>query len=157
MDLCSNLRDAPVSLRGLRHEFGFVGKAAHRFLAIDIFARDHRLDGDNRVPLRGRADNDGVNRVVFKEFAIIVIAFGFTAEFGDGASDIRLMHITNRDNFHVVVFAEPINMLAIAAPADADNRELNFVVCRNRHKGLSSPTMICPCIPHAQANFLPYS
>ena len=61
-------RDARL-LRDLRHRLALGDGERHRLLAEDVLAGLHRGDGDDGVPVVGRADADGVDRRVVHHVA----------------------------------------------------------------------------------------
>jgi hypothetical protein len=52
---------------------GFGDIIRERFLYVEVFARESGLDGHERVPVVGRADNDGVDVGLGEEFAVVVV------------------------------------------------------------------------------------
>ena len=69
----AGLEDAFVRPDGLHHLARLDDRLAQRLLAVDVFARLGRGDGDVGVPMVGRGDDDGVDVFPGKQLAEVVV------------------------------------------------------------------------------------
>ena len=59
------------------HHPGFVNGVGERFLAVDMFAKFHRSDADDRVVVIGSGNHDGIDvLLLFEHFTVIGVEFG---------------------------------------------------------------------------------
>ena len=65
--LRAELDDAVVLARGLDHPPPFDDVVAGRLLDVDVLAGLAGQDGQQRVPVVGRGDRDGVDRLVVEQ------------------------------------------------------------------------------------------
>ncbi len=69
----ARLQHTPVLADGVDHLAAFANGQGKRFFAVDIFARFRGGASDQRVPVIGRGNNDGVNVVAREDFAEVVV------------------------------------------------------------------------------------
>jgi hypothetical protein len=65
----ADLKDAAGPLFRVGNDPSFADEAGHRFFAEDVFPRFHRGDGNERVPVRRRADGDAVDILAVEDVA----------------------------------------------------------------------------------------
>ena len=58
-------------------ELALVDRQRQRLLAIDVFAREHRLDGDLGVPVIRGGDHHRIDVLAVKDLAVILVSIRF--------------------------------------------------------------------------------
>ena len=97
------LRHAAVFAGGLDDGATLGDGEGQRFLDVDILAVAHRVDGDQRVPVVGRADEDGVDVGTAVEFAEVAVGFAIGVLVGGvdadgGGFDAVAVHVANGED-----------------------------------------------------------
>ncbi len=133
VDLGADLRHALVARGVVRHQPAFHRKAAHRLFAVDIFARLQRIQGHEGMPVRRGCDRDSIDVLVGKQVTVVSIPLGAALREGDGAVQIRRMHVAHRPDLNVRVFAEPGHQRIIAASRYPDETHHDLLICRCTH------------------------
>src|SRR5207244_12153451 len=77
------LERAPVFLGCLPAAAAFADDVAHRLLDVDVLARLHRPDGEQRMPVVGRGNRDRVEVLVLQGLADVLHAGRLVAAFSD--------------------------------------------------------------------------
>ena len=117
-----------------RHGPPFAQIVAERFLAVNIFARLHRVDRGDGVPMVWRGDDHAVEILAVKKFAVVVIAgrvvVGRLGR-GDGLAQVLLIDIGERDHVNITL-AQDRTHVAVAHAAAADNSQIDFFGGCNR-------------------------
>ena len=72
--LAADLEDAAGGLDSIGHGAAFGDGERSGLLQVDVFAGANGIDGDERVPVVGRADEDGVDVFVCKQVVIVGVA-----------------------------------------------------------------------------------
>ena len=124
--LRADLDDALMLARGVDHRAAFLDGDRGRLFDVDVLAGGAGHHGLQRVPVIGRAEDDGVDRLVVDD----------APEIGDalrlrrgrrGLVEIRLVDVAHRDDVDV---GEPLMVAhhADALPARADQRDADAIV-----------------------------
>ena len=114
------------------------------FLAVNVLARFHRRDRDNRMPVVGRGHDDGVDVIALQQMAEIVEELGppvlLLISHTGGASKMILVDIADGRNLDPGVAEEFLQMVIAAADADADQAQ-DHAVARGGfgRRGRASP------------------
>ena len=74
--LAAGLEDLAGRADGLDQGLGLGDGQRQRLLAVDVLAALQRLDGHQGVPVVGSGDGDGVDVLVFEQFAVVGVALG---------------------------------------------------------------------------------
>ena len=113
-------------LIGRAHSLGVIDRERHRLFLVDVLAGVERRDKMLAVQMLGRRDQDGVDRFVVEQAAVIVVRrrggnklFGVVETAGVDVGKRCEVHSRGRNGF--------ANQLH-AAIARADNTETNAVV-----------------------------
>ena len=137
VDLIAHLRDAFQLARGVGHEAHFGYRARERLLAINVAAAAERADDADGVIVIGRADDHGVDVLLFEHPAEVAVALR-AGKFLADLLEVEFIDIANGDNVFVL---HPIDV-ARAAAGDADAGDVQFAVGRaallraqNRRRG----------------------
>src|SRR5215204_6548308 len=85
------------------------------------------MDGLQRVPVVGGADDDGVNVLPREELAVIEELFGPGADLLRGEIEVRLVDVTDGGDLAILVLEEGVENL-VAAVAQADEAEAEPLV-----------------------------
>ena len=97
------LGHAAVFAGGLDDGAALGDGEGQRFLDVDILAVAHRVDGDQRVPVVGRADEDGVDIGAAVEFAEVAVGFAIGVLVGGvdadgGGVDAVAVHVADGED-----------------------------------------------------------
>ena len=129
--LGADLADAIELAGGLGHQPTFMDVVAGRLLDVNIFARGHRPNRHERVPMVRCGDRNDIDRLVFDHLAnvLLELRLGFLplADLFHGIADDRLIAIADGDDL-AVVFAEEAADMVHAAPMHADDGHAKPIV-----------------------------
>src|ERR1019366_1649268 len=122
----------PVILARRRHNlFGLEDIVRARLLDVDILAGAAGVDGHQGVPVIGRGDGDGVDRLVFEELAIVPVNRRFLLGDGLDAARRRVQHVlvdvAERHQLYIGLAGDLLDVV-LAAAAQADGGYSNGVV-----------------------------
>src|SRR5581483_4600231 len=130
-NLRSGLADAPVLARRLDHATPFENVVADRLLDVDIFARLHRPDRGQRVPVVRRSDRDDIYVCIFEQAAYVLYSFRRgPVPVRDGLLRFRddaLIHVADGDDLRILPARKRADM-AHAPAMHADAGDMNPVV-----------------------------
>src|SRR5262245_26282996 len=85
------------------------------------------MDGLERVPVIGGADDDGIEVFLLEQLAVVVVLPGTAADLVGGEIEIRLGQIADGDDRSILVLEEALQNL-IAAITQADKAEPDAVI-----------------------------
>src|SRR5262249_49931174 len=71
--LTADLEDAPGAVHGIAERAALADRERGRLLQIDVLARLHRVDSNDRVPVIGGADDHCVDVGTWEQLAIIAV------------------------------------------------------------------------------------
>ncbi len=114
--LCAGLEHALGLPLNFDDTLAFVDGQGKRFFAINILARFHRGDGNQRVPVVNRAADDGIDVFTLQQLAKIGIAFGAGEKFLSGRQ-VTGVNITDGNDLTI---SPGISCVAPSLPAAAD-------------------------------------
>ncbi len=122
--LATALDDALVIAGRFHHRPAFSDRERERFFAINMFARLAGMDGGKGVPVVRGGNEDGVNRFVLEQLAVVRIGGAgfpiFLFNHGLGLLKALLVDVTNGDR----IFHEAIEVGAALA-TDTDETDAN--------------------------------
>ena len=81
--LAADLNDALVVAHGFDEAFAFINGERERFLGVNILAGLDRQQVHERVPVVGRAGDDGVNVIALHELAKVLVLLRHLAVLGE--------------------------------------------------------------------------
>ena len=112
--------------------FDVVG---HRFLAVDVLAGVHGVEGHLGVPMLGDGDHDVVDIGVFEQPAVVVVRFS-AGQFRRGVEAL-LVDVADGDDFGVFRLLDLDQTLHVASgvAARADHADVQAVVGADHARG----------------------
>lgn len=135
VDLGADLGDAGGVLGGLADGLAFGDVEGHGLLEEEVLAGLEGGDGLDGVPMGRRGDDDGVEFLVFEEFAEVAISGGRSLAGGDGAVEFVLVDVADGGDAYVRE-AEEMAEVPAALGAEADEAEIDLLA--GRRGGLTS-------------------
>ena len=117
--LGAELHHAAVAARGLHCPAALDHCHRERLLAVDVLARLARVDGVERVPVVGRADDHSVNVLPVEELAVVVVCLRPLPRDAMGVPQPALVHVAHGDG-RGVWHAHDVAQEPAAPAADAD-------------------------------------
>src|SRR5450755_3354532 len=118
------LADALVLFHGFDEFAAFKSIVGAGLFDVDVFSSLAAPNADERMPVIGSGDGDGVNLFVFEKFANVPISFGSGRakffDFGDALGGNIFVDVTERGDFHVGDMLESLDMIAAAAAQSAN-------------------------------------
>ncbi len=101
MDLIPHLGDGARRLGVVAHLAGFPDRVGERFLAVDVFAAFHGLDGGMSVHVVGDGDGDGVDFVTEGgEHFAVVAEVAYAGKCGIGFGEAVGVDVAEADELH---------------------------------------------------------
>ena len=125
--LRADLKDAIVLLGGFDDGLTVVDLLDHWLFAVDILACRHCVDGDFRMPVVGRPDDDGVDVRPGENFAIVARREDVVAPTFFGASEASVVDVGDGDKLGESC-GECGDGIAGTHASGADEGELDFVI-----------------------------
>ena len=124
--LMAQLKDDVGAVDGVVDCQGLFFCAGHAFLAVDMHARGHGVEGHLRVPMVGRGDDDGVHLAAGQKVLIVTVALGcrhgsagpgpcVDLRSGDPALGSHIEHITDRRQLDIQVLLAHVDLEGLVA------------------------------------------
>ena len=132
--LAADLKDAAVAFFCCDHGRCLVQREGHGFFDKNILSGAHGIDRNRRMPVVGRADDNGVDIAAGHDVAVIDIPDGvgvLTFELGQSGFAFGCFHIADSDKVDHRVGLRPTMVTFHDAPA-TDQGHADAVVCTNR-------------------------
>jgi hypothetical protein len=125
-------------MHGVAERAALGNRERRRLLQVDVLARRDRLDGDQRMPMVRRADDDSIDVLIGQEIAVVAVA-------GDAivrlARDLRVLavdqrlrvldalavEVADRDHPRRLMLPDPGQVVPARNPPHADRADVDPV------------------------------
>src|SRR5690606_36226206 len=125
--LASGLKDAAEASRRIDHATALLDREGERLLAVDVLSGLARMDRDERVPVIGHGDDDGVDVLAIEKRPVVLRLEARPFEARRRAIEKALVDVAQRDRWKRAIAKVSAEMPA-SHSADADEPDADPVV-----------------------------